>query len=153
MFHEDILYIYYCKYIKTKFLISYMHCLELHSDNFKGDFYFFCTPRFPKQQSRRLQRETGGYEISKLTESLNLTVKAWWVIYWMSCKCWNIIAKTAQWKLCDSVTCKKRMLDIMWKTCKITENRETVCSQLNSNIEVYYSYNNNISVLLKQQQL
>ncbi len=38
MFHEDILYISYCKYIKTKFLNSNMHCLELNLDNFKGDF-------------------------------------------------------------------------------------------------------------------
>ncbi len=28
----------YHKYIKTRFLISNMHCSELHSDNFKDDF-------------------------------------------------------------------------------------------------------------------
>ncbi len=38
MFHEDILYISYHKYITTSILISNMHRLELHLDNFKGDF-------------------------------------------------------------------------------------------------------------------
>ncbi len=38
MFHEDMLYIFYRKYIKTSFLISNMHCFGLHLDNFKGDF-------------------------------------------------------------------------------------------------------------------
>ncbi len=38
MFHEDILYISYCKYIKTSFLIGNMHSYELHLDNYKGDF-------------------------------------------------------------------------------------------------------------------
>ncbi len=38
MFHEDILDISYRKYIKTSFLISNMHCLDLYLDNFKGDF-------------------------------------------------------------------------------------------------------------------
>ncbi len=38
MFHEDILYIFYHKYIKTEFLISNTHCQELNLDNFKSDF-------------------------------------------------------------------------------------------------------------------
>ncbi len=38
MFHEDILYISYRRHIKTEFLISNMHCQELHLDNFKGSF-------------------------------------------------------------------------------------------------------------------
>ncbi len=38
MFHEDILYIYYCKYIKTSFLISNTHSQDLNLDNFKDDF-------------------------------------------------------------------------------------------------------------------
>ncbi len=38
MFHEDILYILYLKYIKTSFLIINMHGKELHLNNFKGDF-------------------------------------------------------------------------------------------------------------------
>ncbi len=38
MFHEDILYIFYHKYIKTKFLINNMYCYELRLDHFKGDF-------------------------------------------------------------------------------------------------------------------
>ncbi len=38
MFNKYVLYISYHKYIKTMFLISNMHCLELHLDNFKGDF-------------------------------------------------------------------------------------------------------------------
>ncbi len=38
MFHEDILYISNCKYIKTELLISNMHCCELHLNNFKDDF-------------------------------------------------------------------------------------------------------------------
>ncbi len=46
MFHEDILYISYCKYIKTSFLISNMHSQDLNLDNFKYDFLnisFFLT--------------------------------------------------------------------------------------------------------------
>ncbi len=42
MFHEDILYISYCKYINLIFD-------QLNLDNFKGDFlniYIFCTLRF-----------------------------------------------------------------------------------------------------------
>ncbi len=38
MFHEDILYISYHRYIKTSFLFSNVHCEEPHLDNFKGDF-------------------------------------------------------------------------------------------------------------------
>ncbi len=38
MFHGDIFLISYRKYIKTKFLISNMHCYELHLDKFEGDF-------------------------------------------------------------------------------------------------------------------
>ncbi len=38
MFHEDILY---CKYIKTSFFISNMHCQELYLGNFKRDLDFF----------------------------------------------------------------------------------------------------------------
>ncbi len=48
MFHEDILEISYHKSFKTLFLISNMHCLELHLDNFKGDFlniYLFLLPQ------------------------------------------------------------------------------------------------------------
>ncbi len=33
MFHEDMLYISYCKYIKTYFLIG-----NMHFNNFKCDF-------------------------------------------------------------------------------------------------------------------
>ncbi len=39
MLHEDILYMYFHKYIKTYFVISNMHCQTLHLNNFKGDFY------------------------------------------------------------------------------------------------------------------
>ncbi len=38
MFHEDILYVSYRKYIKTSFLISNMHSQDLNLDNFKDDF-------------------------------------------------------------------------------------------------------------------
>ncbi len=38
MFHEDILYISYHKYIKNKCLIGNMLCKELHLDIFKYDF-------------------------------------------------------------------------------------------------------------------
>ncbi len=34
MFHKDILYISYRKYIKILFFISNMHCQGLHLDNF-----------------------------------------------------------------------------------------------------------------------
>ncbi len=49
MFHGDIFLISYRKYIKTKFLISNMHCYELHWTNLKVIFSileFFCTLRF-----------------------------------------------------------------------------------------------------------
>ncbi len=36
MLHEDISY---RKYIKTELLISNMHCLKLHLNNFKDDFH------------------------------------------------------------------------------------------------------------------
>ncbi len=50
MFHEDILKISYLKYIKTKFMISNMHCKELHLNNFKDDFLnisIFLHPQIP----------------------------------------------------------------------------------------------------------
>ncbi len=53
MFHEDILYISYLKYIKTSFLISNMHGKELHLNNFKGDFLnivIFLHPQIPDFQ-------------------------------------------------------------------------------------------------------
>ncbi len=53
MFHEDILLMSYCKYIKTACLISNMHCLELHLDNFKDYFlniYIFLHPQIPDFQ-------------------------------------------------------------------------------------------------------
>ncbi len=48
MFHEDILYISYSKYIKTKCLFSNMHL-----DKFKGDFlnnYICLHPQIPDIQ-------------------------------------------------------------------------------------------------------
>ncbi len=41
MFHEDIYFLFYRKYIKTRFLISNMHCLEHYLDNFKGEIETF----------------------------------------------------------------------------------------------------------------
>ncbi len=50
MFREDIVSISYRKYIKTWFLISNMHCLELHLDNFKDNFLIFLLSQIPDIQ-------------------------------------------------------------------------------------------------------
>ncbi len=48
MFHEDMLYISYHKYIKNLFSCINMHCLAVHLDHFKGHFlsiFIFLQPQ------------------------------------------------------------------------------------------------------------